>query len=78
MVMLASSGWAAPTDVFDQIQMELLPVGSVSGDGLTPVNLHVLLMDVDGKPLDGALLKASATSGPVSYTHLTLPTNREV
>ena len=37
------------------------------------------LVDKAPFPLDGALaLDAGAGSGAVSYTHLTLPTNREV
>jgi hypothetical protein len=71
--LLAPAPARAADAVFDGIQLELLPVGTLRGDGLTPVDLHVLLLDADGTPIEGAELKASATSGKVSAPELVAP-----
>lgn len=59
--------------LFEGIQLELLPVGTLRGDGLTPVDLHVLILDTDGSPIEGAELKASATSGAVGAPEVVAP-----
>lgn len=61
--LLAPAPAHAADALFEGIQLELLPVGTLRGDGVTPVDLHVLLLDTDGSPIEGAELKASATSG---------------
>jgi len=63
---LASAPAHAGDAVFEDIQLELLPVGTLLGDGLTSVDLHVMMLDSDGSPIEGAELKATATSGRLS------------
>lgn len=71
--LLASTPAQAADTLFEGIQLELLPVGTLRGDGLTPVDLHVLLLDLDGGPIEGAELKATATSGKLGAPEVLAP-----
>lgn len=71
--LLAPARAHAADALFEGIQLELLPVGTLRGDGLTPVDLHVLLLDTDGSPIQGADLKASATSGKLAAPEAIAP-----
>ena len=63
----------------DHRQRNIAPTAR-SGRGDIALGLSApesLIDDVAGLLLDGGQM-VSITQGPVSYTHLTLPTNREV
>ena len=45
--------------------VEMLPIGSVEGDGLTPVTVHFLALGADGMPMTSLGLKATAAAGKV-------------
>jgi len=51
-------GFSAPV-------VELLPVGELLGDGLSPLDLHVLLLAKDGSPMTGLVGEVKATTGDV-------------
>ncbi len=42
---------AAAEPVFSAMQVELLPVGALPGDGLTPVRMHAMVLDTAGAPV---------------------------
>ena len=64
--------------------MVTLPMPSHCCDGLRPVTNTQLVHDICHVVLDGLLAELkldrnlAVGQAPVSYTHLTLPTNREV
>ena len=60
-------------DLFDPADQEIGPELVVGND--TPESAYI--PDTNGDP-DGAEKRAVQANIPVSYTHLTLPTNREV
>ena len=43
-----------------------------------PMSTHGMILAFAGRPRPNTPLNVSTSSDPVSYTHLTLPTNREV
>lgn len=47
------------------VSVDLIPVGQVVGDGLTPVTLHVLMVDANGAPVTGVSGKAYAAEGSI-------------
>ena len=55
---------AAP--LFDGLFVELLPVGDLPGDGVTPVTMHMLTLDATGAPLQGVEIKTKVETGALS------------
>ncbi len=61
---VAQAAEAAP--LFEGLFVEILPIGDLPGDGVTPVSLHILAVDRMGAPLTGVELKAKASVGALS------------
>ena len=62
---LAPSEAAAQDAMFSEMQLEMVPMGDIIGDGVSKVNLHVVALGTDGKPEVGLVGKAYASSGEI-------------
>jgi hypothetical protein len=72
--VVGSSRDAAASDaLFPELQAELLPIGAITGDGVTPVTLHALILEPDGTPTKGAAVKVSVTGGTVGLPEEVAP-----
>ena len=65
LASLALAPAPAHAQVFSELQLEMVPMADIVGDGVSKVSLHVVAMGTDGAPEAGLSGKAFASSGEV-------------
>jgi hypothetical protein len=56
----------AQESLFESDVLQLVPIGEVIGDGLTPVTLHLLALDANGQAFQTPELRLQTTGGRIS------------